>query len=137
MADLDINAKFTAGTNADNDSRKWMIYTADDDTEYAVFISEAIGEVLGFGDVDGATDLPQLPNRFSMRRIFAQDSSSKVKQSFPVGTADQAIYGDGGTVKVARKGKADGLVLNVTGSRGESRTFVTGTDTGQTGGDAT
>jgi len=137
MANLDLNAKYTAPANADNDSRKYMIYTSDDGSEYSVLISENIGEVFGFGDISNSSPPPALPQYFKMRHINAVDSTGKVRNTFPVGKTGESVYNEGGTVKVARKGKADGLVLAVTGAVGERKRFATSDDSGQQSGDNT
>jgi hypothetical protein len=139
MAALDLNAKFTAPNAEDNDSRKTMIYTADNGVKYAVDLSENIGETFGFDDFTPADvgNTPTLPTKFSMRKIHGVDRTGNVKNSFAVGKASEACYSEGGSVLVARKGKAAGLLLQFTGVTGESRTFPRSYDTGQQSGDDT
>lgn len=139
MAIIDINAKYTAPDAEDNDSKKSMIYTADDGTtQYSVLITENIGESMGFGDFENSTaSIPQLPRGYQMRKVTFSDASGKVSGSYPVGTPSTPIYVEGGTITVARKGKATGIVCQVTGAQGEKRKFAAGNDTGQQSGDNT
>lgn len=137
MATVDINAKFTSGDGQDNDSKKTMVYTADDNTEYTVLISEAIGESMGFADFEAASTATPLPQFFKMRTVTFSDASGKVKGQYPVGKSDTEIYTEGGTITVPRKGRANGIVCSVTGAQGEKRRFPQANDTGQQGGDNT
>jgi hypothetical protein len=139
MATIDINALFVAQAAEDNNSKKDMIYTSDEGTEYIVSITENIGEALGFDDVESADVgvVPNLPRGWQMRKILFVDSSGNVKGSYPVGKPDAPIYFEGGTVTVARKGKATGVVCAVTGSVGERKRFGKSFDTGQQSGDNT
>lgn len=137
MATLDLNAKYSSSPDEDNDSRKYMMYLSDSGVAYAVQISEAIGETFGFADVTDADNFPALPTGFDMRRIHAASGTGKIRQSFPVGDPTFAAYREGGTVAVARKGKAAGVVLSFTGTTGEKKRFVSGKDTGQQNNDNT
>lgn len=139
MAAVDINAKYAALAGEVNDSKKDMIYATDDGTEYIVNISENIGEVMGFDDVVTADVgvVPVLPRGWKMRYIRFVDATGNVKGSYPVGKPDQPIYFEGGTVKVARKGKSDGVLCAVTGAIGETKRFGKAYDTGQQSGDDT
>ncbi len=137
MATVDVNAKFTAGDAQSNDSKKTMIYTADDGTEYSVLISENIGESLGFDDFTTGSTATPLPMGFKMRTITFSDASGKVKGQYPVGSVDEDIYSEGGTITVARKGRANGVVCSVTGSQGEKKRFAQANDTGQDSNDNT
>jgi len=140
MATVDLNAPFASQPANDNNSRKTMVYLTDDGKALPVQINENYGEKLGFADYTGP--IPSelaAPNylRFEMRKIYASDSTGKVKQSFYVGNPDEAIYTEGGSIIVPRKGKANGLTLFVTGSVGEKKTFPNAGDTGQQSGDDT
>jgi len=140
MANIDLNAPFAQQPANDNNSKKTMIYLTDDGKAIPVQINENYGEALGFADYTGPIPSDVAAPyylRFKMRQIHASDSTGKVKQSFFVGSPDAAIYTEGGTVTVPRKGKANGLVLYVTGSTGEKKTFAVGGDTGQQSGDDT
>lgn len=138
MAAIDLNAKFTAPDGSDNDSRKTMLYETDAGETYAVRISEATGELFGFDDYDGtAPTYSGLYTRLEMRKIHARSADGKISQSFPVGKVSEPIWTEGGTITVPRKGKAAGVVLTVTGSTGERKTFASAGDTGQSGGDVT
>lgn len=138
QAALDINALFAGQDNSDNASRKWMVYTGDDATLYRVQVTENIGNVMGFIDLTGANadSTVPLPQYFKMREVHFSDSTGKVKGSYHVGIATADIYKFGGTIKVPRRGKADGLLCYATGTTGESKRFVFAADTGQQSGDA-
>lgn len=140
MATINLNAPFASQPANDNNSRKTMLYTTDDGKKIPVQICENYGELLGFDDFTGSIPEDDVaPNylRFEMRKVYASDVTGKVKQSFPIGKPDQAIYVEGGTIIVPRKGKATGLTLYVTGSVGEKKTFPNAGDTGQQSGDDT
>lgn len=138
MAAVDINAKYAAQDAEDNDSKKAMLYTADDGTtKYKVLISENIGESMGFEDVETSTVADDLPRGYTLRKVTFSNADAKVSGSYPVGTPSTPIYVEGGTITVARKGKATGLVCAVTGSQGEKKRFNSPNDTGQGGGDIT
>jgi hypothetical protein len=136
MATVDINALYAAQTGSDNDSKKAMLYTADDGaTQYRVQISENIGSAMGFGDVETATVADELPRGYVMRKVTFSDATGKVSGAYPCGTPSTPIYVEGGTITVARKGKADGVTCQVTGSQGEKKRFGGANDTGQQSGD--
>lgn len=139
MAAIDINALYVAQDGDDNDSKKDMVYTADDGTtQYIVTITENIGEAMGFADVTAATPTtPRLPRGYDMRKVTFKDASGKISGSYPVGTPSTPIYVEGGTITVPRKGKATGVVCQVLGSQGERKKLGQGNDTGQQSGDAT
>jgi hypothetical protein len=140
MATIDLNAPFVTQPTYDNNSKKTMVYTTDNGKLLPVQINENYGELLGFLDYTGPIPKEdQAPNylRFKMRRVYASDSTGRVKQSFPIGLPNHPIYVEGGTLIVPRKGKASGLELFVTGSVGERKTFPNAGDTGQRSGDDT
>jgi hypothetical protein len=140
MAVVNLNAPFVSQPANDNNSKKTMLYTTDAGKKIPVQINENYGEALGFEDYTGSIpeeETAPLYLRFEMRRIYASDTSGRVKQSFPVGKPDEPIFVEGGTVIVPRKGKANGLTLYVTGSVGEKKTFANAGDTGQQSGDDT
>ena len=134
---IDINALFAAQDVTQSNSKKDMVYTADDGKLYKVNINENMGEAMGFLDYTDTTVLTALPyvRIKAMRQVHASDASGRVKQSFPVGTPTKSIFSEGGTIKIARKGSADGLVLTVTGTTGEKKSIATPYDTGQNSGD--
>lgn len=135
--DIDINALFAAQNVTQSNSKKDMVYTADDGKTYKVNINENMGEAMGFADYSTSTTLTGLPyvEISQMRLVHAADASGRVRQSFPVGTPTKAIFAEGGTIKIARKGSADGLILTVTGTTGEKKRIATPFDTGQNSGD--
>lgn len=137
MAAIDINALFAAQPAENNNSKKDMKYTTDDGTKYIVSITENIGEALGFDDVETADVgvVPNLPRGWKMRKINFADATGNISGSYVVGKPTTLIYAEGGTVKVPRKGKADGVLCAVTGSSGEYKRFGKSFDTGQDSGD--
>lgn len=140
MASVDLNAPFAAQDASDNNSKKSMIYTTDDNKKLVVTVNENYGELLGF--LDYTAPIPEADRapdylRFEMRKIHAVSADGKVRQSFAVGSPTAPIFSEGGTVTVPRKGKSAGLVLAVTGSTGERKSFATAADSGQSSGDST
>lgn len=139
MALIDLNAAYAAQNKADNASKKTMIYQFDDGTLTPVEIEENIGEAFGFADFTGAettVDVAKLYKRWEMRRIYYSDGAN-ISGSFPVGSPSFGAYVEGGSVTVARKGKADGVLCPFTGTVGEKKTFRNPADTGQLSGDLT
>lgn len=139
MATVDLNALFAAQLEETNNSKKDMVYTTDDGTEYIVEITENIGEAFGFRDVVTADVgvLQRLPARWKMRRVHFADATGNVTGSYSVGNPAELVYAEGGTITVPRKGSATGLVCAVTGSTGEYKRFGKAFDTGQNSGDDT
>lgn len=138
MAAIDINALVAAADIDDNASKKWMAYTSDNGTLYAVKIDESIGELLGFIDITSSNDgVPEKPSSLTMRVINAVAPNGKVKLRYPCGVPTEPIYSEGGTITIPRKGYTTGLVCTVTGVTGEKRRLVGASDSGQGSGDAT
>lgn len=137
MANLDINALVVAQSITENASKKKMIYLSDDGNQYWVSIDENIGEVLGFSDFTDSSIATEKPSSLRMRTVSFADSTNKVKGSYPVGDPTQPVFIVGGTIKVARKGSALGVVCAVLGAQGEKRQLASGQDTGQNSGDIT
>lgn len=139
MANLDLNALYAAQLEERNNSKKDMKYTTDDGTQYIVEITENIGEVFGFDDVVTADVgvVPRLPSRWKMRKVHFADATGNVTGFYHVGKPTELIYAEGGTITVARKGSATGLLCAVTGSTGEYKRFGKSFDTGQDSGDDT
>jgi hypothetical protein len=139
MANVDLNALFAAQAAENNNSKKDMIYTSDDGTEYIVAITENIGKVFGFDDVETADVgiVPNLPRGWKMRRVNFADATGNISGSYVVGKPTTSVYAEGGTITVPRKGKAAGVVVAVTGSSGEYKRFGKSFDTGQDSGDET
>jgi hypothetical protein len=138
MANVDANAAFAAQAAERNNSKKDMIYTTDDGTEYIVEITENFGEVFGFDDVETADVgvVPRYPDRWKMRKVHYADATGNITGSYVVGKPTELIYAEGGTITIPRKGKATGIVCAVTGSTGEYKRFGKAFDTGQDSGDA-
>jgi hypothetical protein len=134
-AELDINAKYVAAATDNNDSKKLMIYTSDNGNEYTTLISENIGEIMGFDDFTTSSTATEMPKGLKMRYVNFKDATGNVGGSYPVGKSSEEVFQEGGTIKVARKGKADGVVCAVTGAIGEKRSLQTANDTGQDSGD--
>jgi len=137
MATVDINARFAAPANDDNDSKKWMVYLSDTGLFYNVLISENIGESMGFADNEPSSISGILPRGMKMRTVSFKDSTGKISGQYPCGTPSTPIFVEGGTITVARKGKAAGVVCTVIGAQGEKRTIQSAADTGQQSGDIT
>lgn len=111
-------------------SIKWMNYTADDGTLYAVRIDESNGEAGGFLDYTGTADGGIIPRGFKMRYVNAV-SSTGIARKFYIGTADNALYVSGGTIT------SGGVDFVVSSKRGESSVIPRAADSGQTDGDPT
>lgn len=111
-------------------SIKWMNYTSDGGTLYATLIDESNGEAGGFSDVTGTGDGVQIPKYLKMRYVNAV-SAAGVKRKFYIGTVDNTLYTDGGSIT------SGGVVFNITSSRGEKTRKVLALDTAQDDGDAT
>ena len=137
MATIDINAKYAAAAANENASKKNMVYKSDAGVDYVVFMDENIGESMGFTDFADTSATPEIPKSMRMRTVSFQDSSGKVKGQHPVGTSTTPIYVEGGTITVARKGSAAGVVCTVVGAQGEKRRLLSAADTGQQSGDNT
>ena len=137
MAVLDINAKYAAQTAEENASKKKMVYLSDTGVSYVTTIDENIGETMGFTDFTDTLAVLEIPKSLRMRTVSFSDSSGKVKGQYPVGTPTTPIFVEGGTITVARKGKATGVVTTVIGAQGEKRTLLSAADTGQQSGDNT
>ena len=137
MALVDINAKYALQVAEENASKKKMIYVSDTTQRYVVTIDENIGESMGFEDFTDVSTATEVPKSLKMRTVSFSDSSGKVKGQYPVGTPTTPIFIEGGTITVARKGKAAGVVTTVIGAQGEKRTLLSAADTGQQSGDNT
>lgn len=137
MAVVDINARFVSPANDDNDSKKWMVYLSDSGAFYNVQISENIGESMGFADFETSSVSGILPRGMRMRTVSFKDATGKISGQYPCGTPSTPIFTEGGTITVARKGKAVGVVCTVIGAQGEKRTIQSAADTGQQSGDIT
>ena len=137
MALVDINAKYAAAAASENASKKNMIYTSDSGVGFVVLIDENIGESMGFLDYTDTSSEKAIPRGMRMRTVSFQDSSGKVKGQYPVGAPTTLIYVEGGTITVARKGNATGVVTTVVGAQGEKRKLLSAADTGQQSGDNT
>ena len=137
MATIDINAKAAAAASDNNDSKKNMVYLSDTGISYTVLISENIGESMGFADFETSTVAGALPRGLRMRTVSFKDATGKISGQYPCGTPTTPIFVEGGTITVARKGKAEGVVCTVLGAQGEKRTIMSAADTGQNSGDIT
>lgn len=137
MAIVDVNALVVAQAVTENASKKAMVYSSDDGSQYVVTIDENIGEAMSFGDFTDASVTKAAPDGLKMRTVTFSDSTGKVKGTYPVGSAGTPIFQEGGTIKVARKGSATGVVCAVTGAQGEKRRLLSAQDTGQNSGDIT
>jgi len=111
-------------------SIKWVNYTADDDTLYAVLLDEGNAEAADFLDYSGTADGDVIPRYFQMRYVNTVNAEG-ITRKFYVGTPDSDLLAGGGSIVV------DGITWNVSSKRGESRRLPRAADTGQTDGDAT
>lgn len=110
-------------------SIKWMLYTSDAGTEYAVQVDESNGEAGGFDDYTGAGE-PVLPRGFKMRYVNAI-SATGIARKFYIGKPDNVLLTTGGTITV------DTVAYEVSSKRGEQFRLPRAADSGQTDGDAT
>lgn len=111
-------------------SIKWMVYTADDASEYAVLIDEGNGEAGGFKDYADGTTAGVLPRYFQMRYVNAVSASGVARKFYIADPADPLLT-DGGTITV------DSIAYAVSSRRGETARLPRAADSGQTDGDAT
>jgi len=137
MAIVDINARYASPESDNNDSKKNMVYQSDTGEFFTVSIAENIGEAMGFIDFETSSVSGFLPRGMRMRTVSFKDASGKISGQYPCGTPSTPIFVEGGTITVARKGKADGVVCTVLGAQGEKRTIASAADTGQNSGDIT
>lgn len=124
-------------------SRKWMIYTADDGTEYSVRVDESNSEALGMGwlDYEVGSTAQALPRGFVMRTITAQDPVSGARRQIPVGQAGASAFAIGGSILLQSfmPGATGVIAFEILSAVGEqfSQSRPRATDTGLTDGDAT
>ena len=111
-------------------SIKWMNYTADDGTLYAVKIDESNGEAGGLLDYTGTADGSTIPRGFKMRYVNAV-SSDGITRKFYISPATNPLFTDGGSIV------SGGVTFNISSKRGESSVIPRAADSGQTDGDAT
>jgi len=137
MATVDINAKYALPESDNNASKKNMVYLSDTGLFYTVLIDENIGESMGFADFEASSTSGFLPRGMRMRTVSFKDASGRISGQYPCGTPSTPIFVEGGTITVARKGKAAGVVCTVLGAQGEKRTIASAADTGQNSGDIT
>lgn len=114
-------------------SRKWMLYTSDDGSRYAVNIDEGNGEALGFDDYTAGVGESGnvLPRGFQMRYVNATTATG-IRRRFWVGKPDNEVY-----TGAAPSVTIDGVTYNVSSTRGEKKTRPVAFDTAQQDGDAT
>lgn len=136
MANIDINAAVVAAAIDENNGKKYMKYKTDSGKTYGVLINEAVGNAMGFDDITDNEVIEPKPAGLTLRTVRAVSANGKVNAKFPAGKPTTPIYKEGGTIKVARLGKTEGLVLSVTGTTGERFRKVSGRDTGQNFGNA-
>lgn len=115
-------------------SRKYFVYTDDDDTDSAVLLDEDTGnlEGLGFSPYTGEPVLDLLPKGFKMRYVNAVQTTGSGAgfryRPFPCGTDDSDIYN--GTTPTFT---INGLTYSVTSTRGEKSRKPTAINTGLIG----
>lgn len=115
-------------------SRAWYVYTDDDDEDYAVELDEDTGTLpgLGFSPFTTATDIGLLPRGFTMRMVYAVQTSGAGAgfryRKFPAGTESAALFsGTENTFTV------NGLNYSVTRTKGESERRPTANNSGLIG----
>lgn len=125
-------------------SRKWMKYTTDEGTEYAVQIDESNSEATGMGWLDYTDDdgaVPLLPRGLVMRTITAIDSVSGARRTIPVGNVGATAFAAGGAVLLQSfmPGATGVIAFEIISAMGEmaNRSRPRSGDTGLTDGDAT
>jgi len=101
-------------------SRRWFVYTDDDDQLNAVQLDEDLGnnEEFGFEPYTGEPVMDLLPKGFRMRYVNAVQTTGAGAgfryRSFPCGQAESGVYsGETSTFQV------NGLTYAVTSTRGE------------------
>lgn len=115
-------------------SRRWYVYTDDDNTESAVMLDEDTGALdgLGFTVYSGEPVLDLLPKGFKMRYVNAVQTTGAGSgfryRSFPCGSDDADIY-SGATSTFTH----NGLSYAVTSTRGERSRKPTVLNTGLVG----
>lgn len=117
-------------------SRRWFLYVADNDDEFAIELDESVGESadLGFtGTAVGQTPIyatGRRPLRPRYINVFRTADDITIRRKFVVGTVDAfaSIVADG-TVTV------DGALWQASSAKGEERKIVPGVDSAQLGGD--
>jgi hypothetical protein len=115
-------------------SLKWMVYTTDEGTPYAVFVDESNGNANGFADYASATALLEtLPRGIKMRYVNAISvtAGSPSSRQFYVGSlASDAWTAPTGLI-------ANGITYRVTSKRGEKKRIPFPQDTALTDGSDT
>ena len=115
-------------------SRKWFIYTSDDDEDFAVELDEDTGSLpgLGFTPFVNASDVGTLPRGITMRQVNAVQTSGAGAgfryRSFPAGTDEAPLFsGTQNTFTI------NGLAYSVTSTKGEKERRPTALNTGLIG----
>lgn len=115
-------------------SRRWFVYTDDDDTDSAVLLDEDVGNTEGFGFsvYTGEPVLDPLPKGFKMRYVNAVQTTGTGAgfryRAFPCGTDDSDIYSN-----TTPTFTVNGLTYATTSTRGEKSRKPTSINTGLTG----
>ena len=124
-------------------SRKWMKYTSDDGSEYAVMVDESNSEAIGMGWLDyGDEDTTGLlPAGLIMRTITAVDTVSGARRTIPVGNAGATAFAAGGSILLQSfmPGATGVIAFEIISAVGEQfrRARPRSGDSGLTDGDAT
>lgn len=113
-------------------SVKWQVYTADDDTEYAVLLDESNGLATGYRDfVDGDAGVIPLFPRYTKMRYVNLRSASGSRQLY-IGDRTNGLY-TGATTTIV----LNGITYNVGSAIGEKGRRPFALDTGIDDGTAT
>lgn len=111
-------------------SMKWLLYTADDGNQYAVFRDESNAEAAGFDDYTGGTEKP-LPQGWRPRGVNLMDTDGN-RKFLEIGKPDNDLY-TGATNSVV----LNGTTWGVSSVRGEKRKRPVAFDSYKDDGDAT
>lgn len=111
-------------------SIKWMIYTTDQGTKYAVKQDESNGTLFGFDDFTPEdVGVQVLPRGFRMRRVNLKSNTGETTRSVSAGKPTAGLYaGTDLTVSL------NGIPYTVTSTTGERATRPYAIDTGLTDG---
>lgn len=124
-------------------SRKWMKYSTDEGSEFAVQVDESNSEAIGMGWLDYGDDdtVGVLPKGFIMRTITAMDPVSGARRTIPVGNVGATAFATGGSILLQSfmPGATGVIAFEIISAMGEmaNRSRPRSSDSGLTDGDAT
>lgn len=118
-------------------SNKWFLYTADNGTNYALYMDESNGEAVSNIDLTDANFVSHaVPRNISPRYSMYVNEEARISRKIYHSTI--ALYNDA-PATIAAVDYRDGSTITLTrkGPRGERLRFPTAADTGQLDGDDT